>query len=82
MQHKTKEQYKENLETGMLVAFQTKEGIKSGKVIDGKFDLVKVEEYSGQLMFIPKESIIWVKTGKRWPKAIFEALRGGGEMNQ
>lgn len=74
---RTKEDYIQHLEPGMLVAFKSPQGVKSGKVLSKQCEIIKLEEFSGQLMYIKDSDVIWVKTGKRWPKSIFEALRGG-----
>lgn len=75
-----KEKYIQNLETGTLVAFTLPSGeIKSGKVLKIS-ETIQVEEFTGAKLEIPKSDIIWVKTGQRWPKEIFKALREGGTV--
>ena len=43
----------------------------SGKLIDRKGDKVIVESKLGTQYELTPECIIWVKTGKRWPKWVF-----------
>lgn len=71
-----KARYIDNLEKNMLVAFNREGKTKSGKVLEIEGSTVKLEEFSGQLMYIEKKDIIWVKTGKRWPKGVYSAIRG------
>lgn len=71
-----KARYIDNLEKNMLVAFNHEGKTKSGKVLEIEGSTVKLEEFSGQLMYIEKKDIIWVKTGKRWPKGVYGAIRG------
>ena len=72
-----KQKYIDSLTPGMLIAFNTpNDGIKSGKVEDVYTFHVTVEEYSGERVIVYKKDIAWVKTGKRWPKEIFNELIG------
>jgi len=79
MENKAK--YIENLEVGTLVAYRVSaDKIKSGKVTIVASNAVEVEDYEGLVYIVKKEDIIWVKTGKRWPKPIFTALKEGGSI--
>lgn len=72
----SKDRYIDNLEKDMLVAFNHEDKTKSGRVLEIKGSTIKLEEYSGQLMYIEKKDIVWVKTGKRWPRGVYDAIRG------
>lgn len=73
---RTKEEYINNLEVGVLIAFKANR-MMSGKVIEIREDEVKVETKNGSIYYVGKGSIAWVKTGARWPSGIFNALRNG-----
>lgn len=80
---KDKSKYIENLEPGLLIAYKDEKGlIKSGKVLAVGIRFVNVKEFNGENKDILKSSIIWVKTGQRWPKEIFKALRAGGKLEE
>lgn len=73
---KTTDDYLNNIEPGILVAFKrnSKDVAMSGKFVsfDGNNgNLVCIESKKGTLFKIPKANIIWVKTGARWPKWVF-----------
>lgn len=77
-----KEKYIENLEVGQIVAFhffdkeKGKQIVKSAKVdaIDGAS--IRLVTKEGCVYASYKENIIWVKTGARWPKGVYELLKG------
>ena len=72
---RTKEDYIKNLEVGVLIAFKVGEKMMSAKVLEVRQDDAKVECKNGSIYYVGKGSIIWVKTGNRWPSGIFNALR-------
>lgn len=66
--------YLGSVELGTLVAFRRKGNqniAMSGKLIDRKGDKIIVESKLGTQYELTPECIIWVKTGKRWPKWVF-----------
>lgn len=70
--------YLENIECGTIVAFNTNEGkVISAKVIKKSLSRKKlmVETSYGQQHTISWEDVIWVKTGKRWPKGIYNMFQ-------
>lgn len=75
--------YIDNLEKDTLVAFEVGHG-DNRKVLSGKFvkevedENVEVETKKGTIFTIPKKSIIWVRTGARWPKWVFALFRKRG----
>ena len=82
--------YVSNIQIGTLVAFKMKladgdvtlSGKITGRYIKHDFSTntsarrFKVETKNGTQYEILGDAIIWVKTGKRWPKAVFLALKG------
>lgn len=74
-----KKHYIDNLEVGTLVAFNLPNGkTKSAKIarIASKVKKVKVQTDYGAEFIVPYDNIIWVKTGKRWPRGVYNALKG------
>lgn len=74
-----KKHYFDNLEVGTLVAFTLSNGkTKSAKIvrIASKVKKVKVQTDYNAEFIIPYDSIIWVKTGKRWPRGVYNLLKG------
>lgn len=74
---KTKKDYVDNIKIGMLVAFK----INNVKMLSGMVNEIHEYEYvvktkNGINFKVNKRDIVWVKTGDRWPRGIFLALRG------
>ena len=73
--------YVENVAIGTIVAFRTQDGkVKSAKVIN-KFSVsnyrrLKLETKYGATYVIKYEDVIWVKTGKRFPRGVYNLLKG------
>ena len=71
-------------EAGLLVAFKMKDfkhevvKLMTGKIVENKQDYMIVETRLGTIKVVEKEDVVWVKTGKRWPKQIYSILRNGG----
>lgn len=71
--------YIENIEIGTIVAFKLSNGkVKSAKVVkkSTKNRKLKLETDYGAEYIVSYESIIWVRTGKRWPKGVYNLLKG------
>lgn len=77
-------QYLETAELGVIVAFRTeiKGAIRtlSGKLVgrveaDAGSRMALIETKNGSMFSIGYEDVIWVKTGDRWPRWIFEELK-------
>jgi hypothetical protein len=80
-----KMQYIEGVEIGALVAFRLSSGkVKSAKVIrkSTKNRKLKLETDYGAVYIVPYEDIIWVRTGKRWPKGVYKLLKGLVDSNE
>ena len=76
---KQKMPYIENIEIGTLVAFRLSNGkVKSAKVIrkSTKNRKLKLETDYGAEYIVSFEDIIWVRTGKRWPRGVYRLLKG------
>jgi len=71
--------YIRNLDVGALVAFRCGDSLESGMVINKSVqrELVKLETKSNKEFIIPFSDIAWVRTGKRWPRWIYDLLKGG-----
>lgn len=71
---KTTQEYLSNIAVGTLVAFKrskNKDVAMSGKFVEFKDGKVLVESKRGTVFKVSPESIIWVKTGARWPKWVY-----------
>lgn len=75
-----KMRYVETSEIGALVAFNVPSGnkVKSAKIMrkSGKNRKLKVETHYGATYVINYEDVLWVRTGKRWPKWVYNLLKG------
>ena len=74
-----KMRYVENIEIGTIVAFKLSNGkVKSAKVVkkSTKNRKLKLETDYGAEYIVPYDSVIWVRTGKRWPKGVYNLLKG------
>lgn len=85
---KTKDEYIENAEEGLIVAFrlnfEARSGLKLTKVISGKIienrkeDEIYVVETRNSLRYgVPYSTVSWVKTGTRWPKGVYQEMKKG-----
>lgn len=71
--------YIENVEIGTLVAFRLSNGkVKSAKVTrkSTKNRKLKLETDYGAEYIVSYDDIIWVRTGKRWPRGVYKLLKG------
>lgn len=76
-----KASYVDKAEVGVLIAFNDVDAgrIRTAKLVkkSTKRRVVKAETEYGKSFIIPFENIIWVKTGARWPRGIYEELKRG-----
>lgn len=78
-----KQRYLDNLEKGQIIAFAFLDKTLSGKVTDVEELAVNVEAKNGQKFIVAYKDILWVKTGNRWPKGVYIALkRNEGDMHE
>ena len=73
--------YIEDAPIGTIVAFAMPDTgiIKSAKIVSRsvKNRKLKLETNYKKQIVVSYENVIWVRSGKRWPKGIFEALKEG-----
>lgn len=76
---KGKAAYVENAEIGTIVAFRLPDGrVKSAKIdrrSTAHRKLKLVTQYGAEFI-ASYDDIVWVRTGKRWPKGVFNLLKG------
>lgn len=71
--------YIEGAVVGTIVAFRLLNGkVKSAKIIkkSTKRRQFMLETDYGAQYITPYEDIIWVRTGKRWPRGVYKLLKG------
>lgn len=85
---RTKDDYIVNAEEGTIVAFRlnftSKQDLKLTKVISGKIlensqdsEVFVVETRNGLKYGVPYGAVVWVKTGNRWPKGVYDEMKQG-----
>ena len=76
--------YIENIDIGTIVAFRLSNGrVKSAKVTrkSTKNRKLKLETDYGAEYIVSYEDVIWVRTGKRWPRGVYKLLKGQVDAN-
>lgn len=71
--------YVEGIEIGTIVAFRLSNGkVKSAKVVkkSTKNRKLKLETDYGAEYIVSYDDIVWVRTGKRWPRGVYNLLKG------
>lgn len=71
--------YIENIDVGTIVAFRLSNGkVKSAKVVrkSTKNRKLKLETDYGAEYIVSYEDVVWVRTGKRWPRGVYQLLKG------
>lgn len=80
-----KVKYVENAEIGTIVAFKLPDGrVKSAKIerrSTSRRKLKLVTQYGAEFV-VPYEDVIWVRTTKRWPKGVYNLLKGKVAENE
>jgi hypothetical protein len=73
----SKTRYLKNIEVGVLVAYNSNDGMKSAKVLNvsQSEQKLKVVDIFGNIEIIDFGSVAWVKTGKRWPTNIYQMIK-------
>lgn len=80
-----KESYIEKVNLGCLVAFKTNTGkVSSAKIIKRslKRRMLLLETEYKSVYKVSFNDVLWVKTGNRWPKGIYELLKGRAKLNE
>lgn len=71
--------YIEGIEIGTIVAFRLSSGkVKSAKVVkkSTKNRKLKLETDYGAEYIVSYDDVVWVRTGKRWPRGVYNLLKG------
>lgn len=68
----------ENAEVGVIVAFVFDGKCRSAKIIkkSTKNKMMLLQTSYGAEFKVPFDSIVWVKNGKRWPRGVYNMLKG------
>lgn len=77
--HAPRTEYIKSAEKGTIMAFRLPDGkVKSAKMIERslKREKLKMETAYGRQFIISFSDVIWVKSGNRWPKGVFNLLKG------
>lgn len=71
-------QYIENAAVGTLVAFKVGDKVKSAKIVNRSTSKrkLRVETEYKAVFIINFEDVIWVRTGARWPRGVYNLLKG------
>lgn len=69
--------YVDNIRIGVLIAFR----VNDRKALSGKVEEIHGEGFvvstkNGIRFNVRKKNVMWVKTGDRWPKGVYLALKG------
>jgi len=76
----TKERYRNSAAPGTLVAFRVCGKLMTAKIVKVKHDWdscdLEVHTKNGTKIHIDATEVLWFKTGARWPKSIFDELKG------
>ena len=70
--------YIDSCPIGTLVAFRIAEKVKSAKIIkrNRKNKRLKVQTSYGKDFFIDYSDVVWVKLNNRWPRGVYNLLKG------
>lgn len=74
-----KEYYLMNAQVGTLVAFKLSNGkVKSAKITKRSTSKRRfmLETNYGAEYIVPFEDVIWVRTSKKWPRGVYQLLKG------
>lgn len=89
----SKEAYLEGAPLGTLVAFKVpdtaivragEKKVKSAKIVGRNVSKKKLRlqtEYDA-FYIVPFENVLWVKTGSRWPRSIYNLLKGVTKLEE
>lgn len=76
-----RKRYISDAEIGALVAFFDGTRVRSAAITNRNKskELLKLITKAGQEFIVKYDDILWVRTGKRWPRGIYNLLTGGAE---
>lgn len=80
---KTTLEYLSNSEPGTLIAFKknNSDAVMSGKLVSIEDDEVIIETKMGTIFRVNPVDIIWVKSGLRWPRWVFNLFKADKEVH-
>lgn len=83
-----KRNYIQDVPVGTLIAFKLNDGNDNYEYLVGsltnrsnKRSVVKLMTENGQEYIIPYEDVVWVKTGRQWPRSILKLFEKGGSKD-
>lgn len=79
-----REAYVDSAKVDMIVAFKLPNGkVKSAKIVKRSTPKRRflVETKYGAQFVISFDDVVWVKTGTRWPKHVYNLMKGIGDSN-
>lgn len=82
LKEKEKLDYIKRVEPDTLIAFKTPDGkVKSAKVVNRSIAEQKLKLITsyGKEYLVDFKDVVWVRTGRRWPKGVYELLKGKEE---
>lgn len=76
-------EYLERAEIGSIVAFYDGERVRSAAIKNRstKRKMLKLENAVGQEFIVSYNDVIWVRTGRRWPRGVYELFKSGVSAN-
>lgn len=76
-----RKRYISDAEIGALVAFTDGKRVRSAAITNRNKnkEMLKLITKAGQEFIVKYDDILWVRTGKRWPRGIYNLLTGGTE---
>ena len=79
-----KERYVQEAPIGTIVAFELDGKVRSAKIENrnSKKKLLMLKNKPGVEFIVPYSAILWVRSGNKWPDAIYELLTGGGKYGR
>ena len=79
-----KMRYVRDVKIGTIVAFNAEGKTRSAKVTNKSTqrEVLKLENRQGQEFIIPYTDVVWVRSGKRWPRGVYELLTGGKQNGE
>ena len=79
-----KERYIQEAPIGTIVAFELDGKVRSAKIENrnSKKKLLMLKNKPGIEFIVPYSAILWVRSGNKWPDAIYELLTGGGKYGR
>jgi len=76
--------YINDVKIGTLVAFVSPDGkTRTAKVVNKSStrQVLKLETEYDMEYIIEYDKVLWVRTGKRWPRGVYNLLKGKGKTN-